>query len=175
MRANGYGWIWTLVNFIGKNCITACIQIASLSTAILHMKQLITLPFLLPQHRLALRCLSKSAQDRGGRSRPQSQCHDWIVDSRFRNKLKLMSLSSMLMRTYFGLTPKCLPPLVKILCPFRKLSQSSTASSSHLSHAKAADKVNEQLIMSFFFVSLKCHIIMFVVNFYLPGRGCVSC
>ncbi|KAK6249572.1 hypothetical protein SCA6_003577 [Theobroma cacao] len=41
------------------------------------------------------------------------------------------------LRPFPGLTPKCLPPLVKIFLPRRKLSQSSI-SPSHFTHAKAA-------------------------------------
>lgn len=44
----------------------------------------------------------------------------------------------MLIRTYFGLKPKCFPPRVRILWPRRKCSQSSTSSTSHFNHAKAA-------------------------------------
>ena len=67
-----------------------------------------------------------------------------MLDTLLRNKLKVASLSTMLIRTYLGLTPNLLPPRVDMLCPLKKLSQSSTESSSHFSHAKAAK--NFQLI-----------------------------
>jgi hypothetical protein len=53
------------------------------------------------------------------------------------NCIKCSSVSNMLILTYFGLAPNCLPLLVKILCPRRKLSQSSI-SPSHFNQAKAA-------------------------------------
>ena len=75
---------------------------------------------------------------RGGKG---SVCFRWwaqrIDDNRFRNNQKVSSRSSILARTYLELAPKCFPPLVRILKPRRKLSQSSTPFR-HPSHAKAA-------------------------------------
>jgi len=66
--------------------------------------------------------------------------HDCMAESLSRNWLKFSSVSNMLILTYFGLTPKCIPLLVKMLYPRRKLSQSSTFPS-HFNHTKAVKYV----------------------------------
>lgn len=49
----------------------------------------------------------------------------------------------MLILTYSELTPKCFPPLVKILCSRRKLSQSSIPAS-HFNHANAIREIERE-------------------------------
>lgn len=68
---------------------------------------------------------------------------DFMAESLSRKWLKFSSVSNMLILTYFGLTPKCFPLLVKMLCARRKLSQSSTFPS-HFNHTKAV-KSNVQI------------------------------
>ena len=64
-----------------------------------------------------------------------------MADSLSMNCIKVSSVSNMLILTYFGLAPNCLPLRVIILCPLRKVSQSST-SPSHFNHTKAASRYN---------------------------------
>lgn len=93
-----------------------------------------------------------------------SSCCEWIRDNLFTKRLKVRSRSNMLILTYEGPTPKYLPLLVQILCPLKKVSQSSIPSS-HFSHAKAAQRVRYKEASTKNGMKLDCK------NSNLPGRG----